>query len=519
MRTSTHKRKSHHFVALDLGSYSLKLIEVDMNNNNPEIKSSFTIPIPKEVDSSTPNSLGKWISDIWKEHNIKTKYISISLPRDQVLITEMDFPEGDEIETRQMIELRIERELPIPIDTVKSDYCVMKKGELGDRKIMVISTKNESIEFYKSIAREARLFLEGIELSVLSTNRAIQDINSSMDLYTGVNIGHSSIEFFIVEQGKIVFSRSANFGVKSLIQSLQSGDSSLDIDKLKEIDCSNSNNMEINAWTNKLTFELKRNLESYTMETGTSAPTQLVFCGGGSLLSGLNQTIQGKLGSTVQIIDLSRMFSNKLQVESSQASLFPNVYGLALVPQPSSQSCDFLNPRLFVKDTRKLPVRIRQIAIGFACIIVVVGILLGALYKKQRDLDKLQSEYAQYRSLVAQSEQLITNVSLLQSWKKEQISVIDILRDLSSIWSNDAYLQVLTYDRTKDITLTGLASSNQAVADLLTRINRSTVFTDTKFTYIRASKRNPTYPIEFGLSMKLKTKPVTTPLSTTAKGQ
>src|SRR5208283_3686819 len=99
------------------------------------------------------------------------------------------------------------------------------------------------------------------------------------------------------------------------------------------------------------------------------------------------------------------------------------------------------------------------------------------------------------------------------------ISILDILRELSSDWTDETYLQVLTYDKTKDITVTGLASSNQAVAELLMKLNKSPRIGDTKFTYIRASKRNPTYPVEFGLSMKYRSNAAATIVPVAGRSQ
>jgi len=273
-------------------------------------------------------------------------------------------------------------------------------------------------------------------------------------------------------------------------------------------------------WINKLSFELKRSLETYMLEFGKATLARLVLCGGGIHSADLNKGIKDKLRDTIDILDISPYLSKLLHTGPEQVSIYATAYGLILAHQNESfQSCDLLHPRLFAVEPWRMPLRFRQLAMGIGFAAVLVLILYGILFLKQRKLSQLQSEYAKYHSLVAQTEQVTASTAIIRSWKQGQVGVMDILQNLSTIWSDEAYLQVLTFDRSKDITLSGLAASNQAVATLLTKFNQSPAFIGTKFTYIRASKRNPTYPVEFGISMKYKSRSASSSLPVSGGGQ
>jgi Tfp pilus assembly protein PilN len=365
----------------------------------------------------------------------------------------------------------------------------MSTSELGDRKMMIVSVRKEVVEFYSTLIRQAGLVVENIDLSSLSLSRSVQSALNSVDSWMTVNIGNANSELIVVEKGFVVFSRSASIGTS------------------------------VPDWINKLFFELKRSFESYTMEFGKAVPETLVLCGGGSLATELTKVLNEKLSGLNQIMDIRASLGKSLHTEPEQAVNYAVAYGLLLAPSGNLQSCNLLVPRLFAPIKRHMSIRYKQVAVGIGSAVVIVLILMGALYMRQRKLDRLKTEYDTYSTLVAKSDQISASTSLIRNWKQEQTSILDILRELSSDWTDETYLQVLTYDKTKDITVTGLASSNQAVAELLMKLNKSPRIGNTKFTYIRASKRNPSYPVEFGLSMIYKSSTTATIIPVAGRSQ
>jgi type IV pilus assembly protein PilM len=515
----TLKKPLHHVVGLDIGTYSLKLVESRFENNRISIDRILVIPFPDNVDRSNSESLGKWLASIWKKENIKTRMVRLTIPRSEVLTTELDLPLGSETETIKMLELQVERDLPVPIDSVNSDYFILSRTELGDQKILVISARKELIEFYRNLAKQAKLHLDRIELSLLSLNRAIQYGNPTSDSWIIVNLGYSMMELMIVDNKNVTYSRSASFGIKAISdaqirsEDINGSEENNGFDSLRQLDFQNPNNPLVTDWFNQLVFELKRSLESYTLEYNKPIPKQIIFYGGGSCLVGLIQSLQKKLGIQVQCLytrlDENNGINNghgagQKQTGSVNALIAAAATGLVLPVETLTQYSNLNQPRLFAEVPFKFPVQSKQIAIGVGIIIALIFVLLGVLYQKQRHLAQLQTEYTVYRPLMMQAEQININMNTIRSWKQESNSVLEILRTFSTLWPDDAYLQIMTYDRTKDITISGLASSNQAVSKLLKQLNDSNQFIGIKLSYSRVSKRNPTYPVEFGLSMKYK---------------
>jgi Tfp pilus assembly PilM family ATPase len=114
------KQNVHQIIGLDIGTYSIKVVESIVNDNNSDVGRVLTIPMPSEIDRTKPESMGKWLAEIWKSSNIKGKTVRLALPRYQALLTELELPAGDEAETGQMLELQLERALPVPVDSVNS---------------------------------------------------------------------------------------------------------------------------------------------------------------------------------------------------------------------------------------------------------------------------------------------------------------------------------------------------------------------------------------------------------------
>ncbi|MCX7918041.1 MAG: pilus assembly protein PilM [bacterium] len=497
------KKQFRRLVGVDISRHELTLVEVRYEHDQPVIEKHLIVPIPPTLNRTEPESFGKWLAALWKKEQIKTRMVRFTLPRADVLTTEFTLPLGSELETTKMLELQLERELPASLDSVASDYFILQKTEPGEQKIMVITAKQTDIAFYRNVCKVAGLKLNRIELSSLSLNRAIQYEQPRPDLWLVVNIGSTETEIMVIENKRVIYTRSASFGFKALLESMPDlgqrfqteSDERKTVHPLTLIDYTNP---EAINWVNQLIFELRRNLESYALAWGKPSPKQVLFCGAGNYLPQVAQAVTEQLHCTVHCLTISRGTNGLLEKQQSAITAF----GSILPEGVTDQYCDLNQPRLFAVEPFHVPVYIRQVAIGFGLAAIIIVILLGLLLHKQKQLVRLQSEYAVYRPLIIQSEQSNINLSTIKTWKQEAASVLEILHSISVNWSDDAYLQVMTYDRTKDITLSGLASSTQAVSNLLKRLNESNRFASIRLLYCRISKRNPTYPIEFGLSLK-----------------
>lgn len=462
---------------IELDDKCLRLSIADNRGGTPVFTAVRKIPYPENVNWENTVGLGEWLKMVLRQEGLSGHPVRFSVPRQHVLWTELTVTEGTDEENRQMIELQLERVLTLPLDSVVSDYIITGTTRDGDRQVVVFSLRKEMLETYQQIAKTARFKIDAIEVNSLSLWRAFSLLPETPANRVDIRLQESAADIIISKGNLLAFCRNVTLSGASLDERLRE----LAVETTRSLMAITSNTAGVDQWSYRL-----------CAENGSITDLQI-----------LDRIFQHRV-DIVQIQPPLPMPDGRMALASA---------GILLPPTPGLY-IDFIHPRLFTEAPVTSPRMIHRVIAGFVVLILALAIGWGILAQRQMKLRKLENEYSKYKGIVTHLEKVSSDMGRFQQFKKDQVSVLPIMETLSEIWGDDAYMNIMTFDRTRDIVIVGQARSSQAVSELLTRINDSGKFTGTKLTYIRGARKNADYPMEFGLSLKIRS---TKPASTTKK--
>lgn len=130
-------------LGLDIGSHSIKLIEIAHDATNKILLAAGSIPTPpKALSSPLPadhEAVAFIIRQLMKETGVKTSSVAIALPESQVFTRVIEVPTLSTRELSSAINWEAEQYIPLPLDQVNIDYSILRDAkETGTDKMDVL---------------------------------------------------------------------------------------------------------------------------------------------------------------------------------------------------------------------------------------------------------------------------------------------------------------------------------------------------------------------------------------------
>lgn len=301
------KSKPKSFLGIDIGSYSIRVIEIGKKGRSFELKNygeSISTPTKdKSLVSFENNSfslsdeeIAKKIKGICEEAEIKTKNVNFTIPDFYTFFTIIDLPKMEKRELDQAIEYEVRPYIPLAINEITLDWNIIE-GKVGKTplKILVAAIPNDVISQYKEIAKSANLTINFLEPEVFSLTRTLKQEKEIIGL---VDIGIKSTTCSIVEKGLLKTSHSFNVGgnefTLALARSLKvSYNEAEEIKREKGIEDS-SNREILLPLIDSIVEEIKMVLRNYYEDKGQEVK-KIVLAGGLIKMPGLKEYLEEKL--------------------------------------------------------------------------------------------------------------------------------------------------------------------------------------------------------------------------------
>jgi type IV pilus assembly protein PilM len=327
--------KKTQLVGLDIGSHSVKLVEIDDSKRGLILKNFGIIGLPHNaiVEGSIKEMeiVSSAIRNLFKHLKIKNKNVATSISGYSVIVKKINVQRRDESELESTIQDEAEQYIPFDISDVNLDYEVLISPEgLGAEEIadsdsmdlMLVAAKKDIVEDYVSILQLAGLTPEVLDVDAFALQNAFEISSEETDgCYAIVNVGAEELGINAIKDRVSIFTRDSSYGGSQITEAIMSkfdvsyeeaekiklGGTKLDKDKgaLEEIFTS-----VVSGWVQ----EIKRALDFLA----TSYPDEVIekiFIGGGSCrLPGFQKYLQ--LETDVPVVELNP-FGN-LQINEKQ---------------------------------------------------------------------------------------------------------------------------------------------------------------------------------------------------------
>lgn len=200
-------------VGIDIGSKTVKIVEINKNGQAWELKGSGIIGYKgvtpdKAVDEKELVSLGDVIRKLHKEANISSKDVIISLPEQAVFTRTIKFPLLTDQEIDAAIKWEAEQYIPIPVSEAIIQHQILERREgttPPEVVVLLVAAPRKLVENYVKTTQLAGLNVVGVETELMALTRALAPAGKTVLL---IDFGAGSTDIAIAKNGSLMFSRS-----------------------------------------------------------------------------------------------------------------------------------------------------------------------------------------------------------------------------------------------------------------------------------------------------------------------
>jgi type IV pilus assembly protein PilM len=234
-------KQSEPLLGIDIGSSSVKIVELSKSGSELKVQSAGVFPLPPNtiVEGRIDNAeaLAATLTRAVQKLRTKAKNVAIAVPGSAVITRVLEMPANlsdDEMESQLLLEA--EQYIPYSLDEVSIDFAVLEtdvdedddEDEENQRraKVLLVACRKESTDTVLTVMEEADLVAKIIDVEPFCLERvypllAEQLEEDSDSLIAVVDCGATNLRVNVLDKGSTVYSREELFGTRQLNEEIQ----------------------------------------------------------------------------------------------------------------------------------------------------------------------------------------------------------------------------------------------------------------------------------------------------------
>ena len=311
------KKKS--VAGLDVGSSSIKMVELDGKMNNLSLVGLGFENLPDDtiVDGQIMelNTVSEVIRNICQNHQINAQSVVSGVSGHSVIIKNIVLPPMSKEELEESIDWHAEEHIPYDLADVSLDYQVTQ--ETADAThVLIAACKRERIDNMKQAIQLAGKNPVVIDVDTFALQNCYE-VNYQPDdsqVVALLNIGAATMNVNIVQGNRSLFTRDITVGGSQFTDVLQRnlGLSFQQAEAVKRGVMDGTHDVEetaieplMNNVTEMVAMEIQKTFDFYraTMDENAVAVQKILISGGGSKLAGLAEELAARLELPVEVLN------------------------------------------------------------------------------------------------------------------------------------------------------------------------------------------------------------------------
>jgi type IV pilus assembly protein PilM len=308
------KRKE--IVGIDIGSSSVKLVQLKENKGAYLLQNVGILPLPGEaiVDNSLMDttSIVEAVKTLIKSLDVKAKDASCSISGNSVIIRKITLPAMTSEELEDQILWEAEQYIPFDINDVHVDFEILSSDlvDTGKMTVLLVASKKDVINEYVSVFSEAgiKLVVVDVDSFAIQNSFELNYENEYENVVALVNIGASIMNLNVVKEGVSLFTRDVQIGGNFYTEEIQrqfavSGEDAESI-KITGHCPDQAKLQDIMTRANEtLSIEIMRSLDFYNSTADDQKISKIFLSGGGAKVALLPAAVSQRLGLPVEIVN------------------------------------------------------------------------------------------------------------------------------------------------------------------------------------------------------------------------
>jgi len=306
--------------AIDIGSHSIKLIQLKKTGKNYHLQHFGVMPLKHEaiVDGTIMDAgaVVESLRNLVKMEKIVTKDVVTSVAGESVIVKKIRIPYMTEKELAESITWEAEQHIPFEMSDVNLDFQIMaSSGEphaSGDDRmdVILVAARKSKMDDHVSILNEAGLNPIIVDTDVFAIENEFEINGEPDDNVTAlVDVGASTMNINILQSGTTLFQHDVAIGGNRYNESLQSafGIEYEEAETLKMgVGFTETCGLEqvlpkLVSVSEELCDELKRSLDFFRSTAENVEIKKMVLSGGCARLKGLDTLFSKRLRIPVEV--------------------------------------------------------------------------------------------------------------------------------------------------------------------------------------------------------------------------
>ncbi len=300
---------------LDIGSQSIKLVQVQRRGNKAKVKTFGQIPTPSGLMENgfitDPDVVGQELGKLVDRLKLRGAKTVSALSGQQVYTRLLTLPAMKLDEMRHAALYQATSFLPISIEDVTTDVYPVRyfEDEEGKRcEVFFVAARKAQAENLIKTCQVAGLKLNRVEIEPLALHTLYHEQLSGGKIKGVLNIGAQRSYLAIFQQDTLVFVRSIGFGCAAFYQYMR--ETGAEDGELEKLNCQDSGCERL---MRDIVNELSRSLEYFRLQSKGQELSAIILCGGGARVGDIEGYLSREVGVLVQIGD----FPSQIQLPDS----------------------------------------------------------------------------------------------------------------------------------------------------------------------------------------------------------
>lgn len=334
------------YVALDIGSSSVKMVEAAMDKNGYRVLNLGVLPLPPNAIQNNviveSKPIVETIRRLVQENGVKSKQVISAVPGRAVIMKKVQMPKQEPAELEANIEFEAQNVIPENLENVNLDHQVLSQSEDGNRmEVLLVAVKKEIVNSYVDAISDAGLTPTVMDVDYFALENMFE-ANYEADGIGGVvgliHIGAENTSISLLQNGVSTFTGDLSTGGGYFTDNL-SHQLNLSREQAESFKITGrsekAQGIDLEAalrpTSEKLAEEIRRTVSLYGAVPSDDGDglKAIYLSGGGARLTGLRSLLEERMGIPVKLSEPFKVFTVSRKIERDYLAENAPVYAVA----------------------------------------------------------------------------------------------------------------------------------------------------------------------------------------------
>ena len=501
--------KTKNGIGLDIGSNSIKIVELERSSQGIELKNASVISVKtKDGRPKEENVVSSLTEAVISFRKLAKSQLVVAMPGRSVIVRHFKVPSVGASRIRQIIKYEAQQQVPFPLEEVIWDYQILKSEDKAapDINIALVAVKSGLIN--DLIAKISGLgiapdLIEATSFAVFNCAKFNDTLDNGPIVL--IDIGATSTDISVAKEKQLVFTRSIHIAGNDITRAIQK-EQSIGFEDAEKTKHKKGNISAAVSVLETLSSEIHRSISFYVSQMDRKSEfRKVVLTGQSSNLKEITTFLSNSL--KMEVVELNPfsniLISNERMLDIVDRS--PNAWsvaiGSALTALKETDTKINLLPSELIIEKKLKKKKMPLIMSAILLILIFVTMHIFALQNyiiKDSKLQRIKDILKKCDSFIPRIKELEEERTKIKQRLNVSKSVIfkrDLwtrtLMEMSRLTPSDIIiLQFSSTVEEKDNTLLviGLADSYPALNNFIFRLKFSPYFKDAKLVSTKENK-------------------------------